>query len=431
MTSMPRAPTVAIAMYCSSRVSSTMASPQARPRPSRRPGGGDVRDEQERRRLAQPAVPDERPVEADGTLEPWVRAANAIPIMATGSRGVRERAGGLPRLGPVAAGEQVPSAVAHPDADRDDDEGDGERHRVAEGRTGMARTPRPCGWEIRGGSTAGGSEAFVDRALGMLEILAQSRGADGGRQTMARCRACVDPIEDAAASHGRVAARDLGVHRPRRPVRPRRARLEHGGDHQIAGIAGREEAARQRSRRVRSSSREVDRTFSPFRPLSEVTLYRDGLDRSGPPQRRIRGGPALLRCSCGRLTRGAFDPWAVPGGYDPSGYVKGWAAGRASALLRDAGFADHLVNAGGDICAAGDELPGSVGLARRHPESACARRGRRGRLAVERCDGHVGSLRAWRPRHRSLTGRPALAVDSATVVGPDAGIADARPRQRW
>ena len=59
------------------------------------------------------------------------------------------------------------------------------------------------------------------------------------------------------------------------------------------------------------------------------------------------------------VTHGAFDPWAVPGGYDPSGYVKGWAAGRASARLASAGFGDHLINAGGDICASGDEEPGS------------------------------------------------------------------------
>ena len=28
-------------------------------------------------------------------------------------------------------------------------------------------------------------------------------------------------------------------------------------------------------------------------------------------------------------SRGAYDPWAAPGGFDPSGLVKGWAAQRA------------------------------------------------------------------------------------------------------
>ena len=28
------------------------------------------------------------------------------------------------------------------------------------------------------------------------------------------------------------------------------------------------------------------------------------------------------------LTGGAFDPWALPGGVDPAGLVKGWAADR-------------------------------------------------------------------------------------------------------
>ena len=52
-------------------------------------------------------------------------------------------------------------------------------------------------------------------------------------------------------------------------------------------------------------------------------------------------------------------PWKVPGGYDPSGYVKGWAAGRAPTVGRGR-FADHMVNAGGDIVCFGDREPGSA-----------------------------------------------------------------------
>jgi FAD:protein FMN transferase len=170
---------------------------------------------------------------------------------------------------------------------------------------------------------------------------------------------------------------------------------------------------------------EVDRTFSPFRAVSEVTLYRNGLTSAG---RHSQQFDEVLR-SCDDLrsiTRGAFDPWAVPGGFDPSGYVKGWAAGRASALLREGGLGDHLVNAGGDICATGDERPGSgagwtVGILNPHAPSEVVE-------VVSLVDCAMAtSGRYERGEHivDPSTGRPARVVDSATVVGPDAGIADA------
>lgn len=47
-------------------------------------------------------------------------------------------------------------------------------------------------------------------------------------------------------------------------------------------------------------------------------------------------------------TEGYFDAW-LPGGFDPSGLVKGWAAQHATAhLARLPGF-DHYLNVGGDI----------------------------------------------------------------------------------
>ncbi|NCX09789.1 MAG: FAD:protein FMN transferase, partial [Actinobacteria bacterium] len=53
------------------------------------------------------------------------------------------------------------------------------------------------------------------------------------------------------------------------------------------------------------------------------------------------------------LTDGAFDPWAVPGGFDPSGYVKGWAADQVAEQLIKQGAQHIQVNAGGDISVRG------------------------------------------------------------------------------
>ncbi|WP_370961605.1 FAD:protein FMN transferase [Amycolatopsis sp. cg9] len=49
-------------------------------------------------------------------------------------------------------------------------------------------------------------------------------------------------------------------------------------------------------------------------------------------------------------TGGYFDAW-LPGGFDPAGLVKGWAAQKAAALLDHLRGFDHYLNVGGDITA--------------------------------------------------------------------------------
>jgi FAD:protein FMN transferase len=191
----------------------------------------------------------------------------------------------------------------------------------------------------------------------------------------------------------------------------------------VPGTAGREDATLAAIDECTRLFALVDETFSPFKAVSEVTLFRSGVAQPPSPEfTEVLDACRALRAT----TRGAFDPWSVPGGYDPSGFVKGWAVGRASVLLRERGFHDHLVNAGGDLCARGDEVPDTgagwpVGILNPHAptdviqvvrlrDQAMATSGR-----YERGD-HVSD-----PRTRA----PAVEVDSATVVGPDPGVADA------
>jgi thiamine biosynthesis lipoprotein len=170
---------------------------------------------------------------------------------------------------------------------------------------------------------------------------------------------------------------------------------------------------------------DVDRTFSVFKPLSEVSLHRLGLGGGGSHSAVFQ--EVMNACAAARvLTNGAFDPWAVPGGFDPSGYVKGWAAGRASALLLDAGFGRNLVNAGGDVSAMGDEVPGSgegwpIGIINPHDTSEVIK------TVTLRSEAMATSGQYERGAHviDPATGATAMGADSATVVGPDAGLADA------
>lgn len=194
---------------------------------------------------------------------------------------------------------------------------------------------------------------------------------------------------------------------------------------ELHGTAGRADEALAAVARCCAWFVEVHERFSPFRARSEVTVARSGVARPGLASPDF----IVVRRACERardLTRGAFDPWRVPGGYDPSGYVKGWAAGRASAMLAAAGFADHLVNAGGDIVCAGDRESGSgrgwtIGIVNPHRASEV--------VAVVDVHNAAVATSGWYERGDHVidprTGQPALGADSATVVGPNPGLADA------
>ncbi len=168
---------------------------------------------------------------------------------------------------------------------------------------------------------------------------------------------------------------------------------------------------------------QVDRWFSTFRFDAPITALRLGLlDEAEAP---LVVQEVLTRCRGARvLTDGAFDPWAVPGGVDPSGYVKGWAADRAADLLVAHGFPNCQVNAAGDVCTRGWSAPDSPWPVPIpyvvHRESVVT--------TVHVVDGAVSTSGNT---YRSavvvdpFTGRPAWVQGQATVVGPDGGLADA------
>ena len=167
----------------------------------------------------------------------------------------------------------------------------------------------------------------------------------------------------------------------------------------------------------------VDEIFSTYIPTSEVSKLRSN-------QIQIQDCHPLLNevwhlCLRAReLTDGAFDPWAVPGGFDPSGYVKGWAADQICNQLQAAGAKHIQVNAGGDISLRGgvtDQTPWQIGVA--HPEKADQIS-----KIFQITDGAIAtSGTAERGNHiiDPQTKTIAVGARSATVVGADAGLADA------
>jgi thiamine biosynthesis lipoprotein len=176
---------------------------------------------------------------------------------------------------------------------------------------------------------------------------------------------------------------------------------------------------------ARTILRRADEVFSTWQPRSPVSRLRSGeiTVAQAPPD----VADVLERCAAARqLTCGWFDPWAMPGGVDPTGYVKGWAAQQALAAFTAPPIVGAIVNAAGDIATSGRPAGGQpfrVGIA----DPAAPRR-----LAeIVELAGLTGAIATSGSYERGdhlidpHSGHPAARVASASVTGPDLGLADA------
>jgi thiamine biosynthesis lipoprotein len=167
----------------------------------------------------------------------------------------------------------------------------------------------------------------------------------------------------------------------------------------------------------------ADAVFSTWQPDSPMSRLRRGELSVGEAPREIADVLDLCTKAKG-MSGGWFDPWRMPGGVDPTGLVKGWAAQRAADVLRDAGAAAAMVNAAGDIVTFGEPEPGRAWqLGIRDPREP----DRIGWVVAMR-DGAVATSAAYERGDHVLdphTGAPARAALSATVTGPDLALADA------
>ncbi len=182
------------------------------------------------------------------------------------------------------------------------------------------------------------------------------------------------------------------------------------------------DAAQRAVDRARDVLCDADRVFSTYKASSPVSRLRRGELSLGetPPQ----VADVLDLCQKAKtLTGGWFDPWSLPGGVDPTGYVKGWAAQGARNELRGLDVAGAIVNAAGDIASFGGPGPDQVfrtGIVRPDDPQRLA-------AVVELRDAIATSGESERGAHlyNPFTQHFAGAVASASVTGPDLGMCDA------
>jgi thiamine biosynthesis lipoprotein len=166
---------------------------------------------------------------------------------------------------------------------------------------------------------------------------------------------------------------------------------------------------------------ELEDIFSTWKPTSAMSRFRAG-------SLRLEDAPvemALVLELCEkarRLSQGWFDPWAMPGGFDPTGLVKGWATEQALGRLRLAGVRAAIVNGGGDIAVYGLPEVGSWRVGVRHPWRAdglaCV-------LGVDRAIATSGCYERGPHLINPKDGRMVFRTASATVVGEDLSLCDA------
>jgi len=125
------------------------------------------------------------------------------------------------------------------------------------------------------------------------------------------------------------------------------------------------------------------------------------------------------------LTEGAFNPWIK--GFDPSGLVKGWAAQKCGEIFEKYGVENSLVNAAGDLALRGGLLkdggvtPWEIGIRNPEIKDEIVERFKINTGAIATSGSYEKGAHIYDP----FTNLIAIGARSATVIGPDAAIADA------
>ncbi len=167
---------------------------------------------------------------------------------------------------------------------------------------------------------------------------------------------------------------------------------------------------------------QADQVFSLWKERSPMSRLRRGEIPLGEAPPEV--ADVLAACHDAREASGGwFDPWTVPGGLDPTGLVKGWAAERALEALREAPLDGAMVNAGGDIASFGGPEPGApfrVAVVRPEDRLSIA-------CVVELTGALATSGEYERGAHliNPFSQRAEVRLASASVTGPDLALCDA------
>lgn len=166
----------------------------------------------------------------------------------------------------------------------------------------------------------------------------------------------------------------------------------------------------------------VDETFSTYRHDSALNRYARG-------ELALADCPAQLdevlqRCAELETRTNGYFSAQLGGHLDPSGYVKGWAIERASAILTAGDATSHMVGGGGDVQCRGltvDNEPWRIGIANPFSRDVLLGIATGSPLAVATSGTAERGEHILEPR----TGAPVRGLASVTLVGTNLTLTDA------
>jgi len=169
--------------------------------------------------------------------------------------------------------------------------------------------------------------------------------------------------------------------------------------------------------------RYVDETFSTYKDTSEITAINKGV----LPQEKWSADMKLIFALAEKTrveTNGFFDIRTAGDRYDPSGIVKGWAIWKAAEILKNDGFENFYIDAGGDIQPHGlnaKRKKWAVGIKNPWNEQENVKIVHVTTEGVATSGTYIRGHHIYDPKHGN---RPVDEIVSLTVIGPNIYEAD-------
>lgn len=167
----------------------------------------------------------------------------------------------------------------------------------------------------------------------------------------------------------------------------------------------------------------VDEKFSTYKNTSEIMKINRGelkIEKSSDDMREVFD----LAEKTKKETNNFFDIRKPDGSYDPSGLVKGWAIHKAVKLLKEKGFLNFYIEAGGDIETSGvnsEGKPWTVGIRNPFKNEEVVKVLKIKDRGIATSGTYIRGAHIYNPKNKKEIGGD---VVSLTLIGPDVYEAD-------
>ena len=166
----------------------------------------------------------------------------------------------------------------------------------------------------------------------------------------------------------------------------------------------------------------IDQTFSTYKATSEISTINSGKLHKNQYSQDMKTVLALCM-QTKQETNGYFDI-EQNGKIDPSGIVKGWAIWQAAQLLKQKGFKNFYVDAGGDVQVYGKNAQGNswiVGIKNPFNEKQIVKAIALENKGIATSGTYIRGQHVYDPKHpdKKLTD-----IVSLTIIGPNVYEAD-------